>query len=242
MKLILILFGMMLSACAWATPDELFQQAQQAYDAENYEQAVEAYESLLAAGISNLEVYYNLANARFRAGDLPEAVQGYRNAWYRNPHDADISANLKYALNAAGAVEPAPPIITRALTALSSQEWMRLGLGAYILLAVLLISAFLLRSGRNVLFRICLLPVGLLLLSGTGWWQWNSYTLRPEAVVSIGGTTARFGPTDGATSHFKLPEGALVRETGKQANGWKEVKYDAKHGWVKQENLLLLSP
>ena len=177
MKKTAFLFAaLLLTAAIQAAPIETFRQARKSYDAGDYTKAIEQYELLLNDGISNLELRYNLANAHFRAGHIPEAVQYYRNAWYESPADPDIRANLQYALNAAGAVEPTPTFVERSLTSLSKHSWIRLATAGYILLAILLSAAFLSKQrARAVLLKTCLVPTALLIFSAAGWWQWHSF-------------------------------------------------------------------
>src|SRR5262249_60434838 len=43
-----------------------------------YQQAIAGYEQLVAAGIHNAKLYYNLGNAYFRLNDLGHAILHYR--------------------------------------------------------------------------------------------------------------------------------------------------------------------
>ncbi len=222
--------------------DTLFHQAQSAYDEGRYEDAAQCYESILSNGVDNVEVHYNLGNALFKAGDLPGAVWHYRTAWYDAPRDPDINANLHFALNAAGAIESHPTVIERGLTSLSSREWIILAVGSYLALFILLFLAQLIRNARSALFRLCLVPALLLLIATGGWWYWRSFRLNPEVVVTKAGITALYGPVEGSTAHYKLPQGALVRQCGTDPKGWIEVEYDSKKGWIKADDIVSLCP
>jgi tetratricopeptide (TPR) repeat protein len=226
----------------FAQPAETFREAQAAYDDGRYADAARLFENMRNDGIDNVEVQYNLANAHFRNGDLARAVQHYRTAWYAAPRDPDIAANLKFALNAAGSVEPAFPLPVRLLTHLSLQEWIWVAIGSYLGLAVILLAALFIRRARAGLLKFGLLPTALLLLAGGGYGQWRAFRTHPEAVVTQAGTTARFSPLEGATAHYKIPEGSIVRQRNSDPKGWMEVEYDRKRGWVKEEQLIRLSP
>ncbi len=221
---------------------ETFREAQSAYDNGRYAESARLFGRMLSNGIDNVEVQYNLANAHFRNGALPQAVQHYRTAWYAAPRDPDIAANLEFALNAAGSVAPALSLPGRILTTLSLHEWIRTALGGYLALAGLLLLALIIRSKRAALLKTCLLPVALLLVAGAGCWQWRAFRTHPEAVVAQAGTTARFSPLEGATAHYRIPPGSVVRLRNSDPKGWMEVEYDRKRGWVKGSQLLVLSP
>jgi tetratricopeptide (TPR) repeat protein len=221
---------------------EIFHKAQAAYDDGRYAEAVLLYEALEYKGVANTELHYNLANACFKDSDLPKAVWHYRKAWYQAPRDPDIRANLHFALNAAGAIEPAPRFIERAFNELSRGEWIAAATAAYVVLALLLLLALLLPKLRKPLIKACLAPAALLLLSAGGWWQWHQLTVHPEWVVVKTEATALYGPVEGSTAYYKLPLGALARQRGTDPKGWIEVEYDGKRGWLKGDYISRVSP
>lgn len=230
----------------WVHPcsafDSTYAEAQEAYDAGDYEKSAALYESLLNAGAANPEVHYNLANASFKLNQLPTAVWHYRKAWYSAPRDPDIRANLHFALAATGAVEPAPGISERVYTLLPLKSWIATAIVAYLLLSVLLLLSLLVPSGRIILLRLSLIPILLLLLSGGGWYYWHRLALHPEWVVIRNDATALFGPIKGSTAHYKLPLGALTRQRKANAKGWVEIEYDGKQGWIQEEYIKRISP
>ena len=230
----------------WAHPcaafDSSFAEAQEAYDAGDYKKAASLYESLLNAGAANPEVHYNLANACFKLNELPTAVWHYRKAWYSAPHDPDIRANLHFALTATGAIEPAPGIIERVYTLLPVNDWITLATIAYLLLTALLLLWLLIPFRRTFLLRLCLIPITLLLLSGSAWHYWHRLSLHPEWVVIRNDATALFGPIQGSTAHYRIPLGALTRQRSANAKGWIEIEYDGKRGWIQKEYIKRISP
>jgi tetratricopeptide (TPR) repeat protein len=221
---------------------EVFLKAQSAYDEGRYVEATMLYEELIGNGVNNVEVQYNLANACFKNGDLPEAVGHYRRAWYAAPRDPDIRANMQFALHAAGAIEPARPFLQRLFSTLSQNEWIRAAIAGYLAFTVLVLTGLLIRPAKRVLTRVSLLPAAIILLAAGGWWHWQQLKAQPEWVVVQSGTTALFGPVDGSTAHYKLPLAAIVRQKSIDAKGWLEIEYDAKTGWVKQNHIQRVSP
>src|SRR5712692_10527969 len=63
-------------------------QAAQVY----YQQAITGYEQLIAAGIHNARLYYNLGNAYFRLHDLGHAILYYRHGLRLEPGNRQIQA------------------------------------------------------------------------------------------------------------------------------------------------------
>ena len=243
MKFLMLIISALLTFTLPAlASDEVFLKAQAAYDDGRYAEAALLYTTLLDEGISNAEVHYNLANACFKDSDLPSAVWHYRKAWYENPRDPDIRANLHFALNAAGAIEPAPGFIKRYLSALSLNEWVLIAIAGYILLTILLLAALLLKPARRNVLKLGLLPATILLIAAAGWRNWQHMRANPEWVVVRTEATTLFGPVEGSTAHFKIPLAALVRQSNTDTKGWIEVEYDGKQGWLKTEYINRLSP
>lgn len=67
--------------------------ADSAYAKNNYAEAAERYEKLLAQGASP-ELYYNLGNAYYKLKDIPRAIQNYRRALKYDPAHRDARFNL----------------------------------------------------------------------------------------------------------------------------------------------------
>ncbi|MFO0999425.1 MAG: tetratricopeptide repeat protein [Planctomycetaceae bacterium] len=85
---------------------ELFDQAKSPDD---YRASARELESIVADGIRNGAVYYNLGNAWFRAGEFGRAVLNYRKARPYRPRDPYLEANLQQALASAPGRLPDPP-------------------------------------------------------------------------------------------------------------------------------------
>ncbi len=243
MKPLLILMAtFLLSTLAAFSQEETFAAAQTAYDEGRHAEASLLYEELLGKGFGNVEVQYNLANAYFKNGDLPQAVWHYRKASYAAPRDPDIQANLHFALNAAGAAEPAPGFIEKSFATLSQNEWIMVAIGAYIAFTLLLLLGLLIRPAKRAMAKLSLLPAALILVAAGGWWQGQQLQANPEWVVVKSGATALYGPVEGATAHYKVPLAALVRQRSADSKGWIEIEYDGKNGWLKDEYIQRISP
>ena len=243
MKFLIPIMGLLLTfTLASHAEEEVFQKAKTAYDDGRYAEAALLYTSLLDQGISNSEVHYNLANACFKDSDLPNAVWHYRKAWYDTPRDPDIRANLHFALNAAGAIEPAPSFVERFLLTLSLSEWIMTAVGGYVVLVTLLLTALFVKPARRNMLKLCLLPATIVLISAAGWLNWQQMRKNPEWVVVQTEATALFGPVEGSTAHYKIPLAALVRQCNSDSKGWIEVEYDGKQGWIKTDYISRLSP
>ena len=81
------------------TAEELFLDANRAYQEGRFQDAINGYLRLIADGYKNGHLYYNLGNAYFRTNQLGRAILYYERAHLQMPRDADLSFNLRYALD-----------------------------------------------------------------------------------------------------------------------------------------------
>ncbi len=72
-------------------------------------ESIAGYESLIAAGVVNGRLYYNIGNAHMLRSDVARAILNYRRAEKLIPGDADLASNLSYARQRVGTrIEPEP--------------------------------------------------------------------------------------------------------------------------------------
>lgn len=90
LTLIIIVCGFRLNA------SELADKGDKAYQAEQYDQAIEYYnQSMDADGVSS-DIYYNLGNAYYRSGEISKAILSYERALRIDPSNSDARANLDF--------------------------------------------------------------------------------------------------------------------------------------------------
>lgn len=216
-----------------------FALARQAYDAGRFDEAVQRYDALLAAGYADGALWYNAGNARFRAGATGPAVLAYRRAWRQTPADPDVAANLAFALTQAGAPAPAYGRGMEFLLSQSRARWMRLAYGGYAAAVLLLMTGLLWRMRRGLFVRLAGLAAVPLALGLAGAAAWMRFDRAPEAVVMAKGREALFAPLADAKPHFAAPEGVIVRVV--EARGdWRRVELGARTGWLKSADLTLV--
>ena len=73
------------------TPLQAYNQGNQLYAHKDYAGAAAAYQQALVAGPC-AAVHYNLGNARFKSGQVGQAILEYRRARALDPADPDIAA------------------------------------------------------------------------------------------------------------------------------------------------------
>ena len=81
------------------TPDTLFDQGNKAYNLGAYQEAITSYELVLKAEVHSSELYFNLANAYYRLGEVGESVFYFEKAKLLDPENKEILTNLQFAQN-----------------------------------------------------------------------------------------------------------------------------------------------
>jgi len=84
-----------------------FEKLYRLYDEEKFEEAARAYQALLNRyKVASPDLYFNLANSYFKAGEIGRAILYYRKALRLKPGDQEIKFNLDFARRELGL--PAP--------------------------------------------------------------------------------------------------------------------------------------
>jgi tetratricopeptide (TPR) repeat protein len=250
---ILICFLMLCCSCASAraaenSPDvsQLFFEANQAYQAADYQRAAATYQSIIQSGVMSGHLFYNLGNACLKAGEIGRAILSYRKAGMLMPRSEDLETNLRYALE-----QTTDKIECRELpTVVSNFCFWYTKLTAGELCAVLLIAnalfwALLLIRGfyRGEALTIALyILLFLTLVFGISFAAklYNTH-INPGGVVTARECMVRAGNSINDTVLFKLHEGAEFTWTDEN-EGWVKIKLcDGKKGWAQKESVEKIS-
>ena len=112
MRKLLMLLPVLFLCCSMALGQEketTFENANSAYNAGQYENAVMLYKEILESGRHSAELYFNLANSYYRLNQVGESIFYFEKAKQLNPTDEDINVNSNFAQNMAiDAVEVLP--------------------------------------------------------------------------------------------------------------------------------------
>jgi tetratricopeptide (TPR) repeat protein len=245
----LVILLLLLSACAVQTVSgEQMATANRLYEAGQFAEAAAAYQSLADSGVRDGDLYYNLGNAYFKAGDVGRAIVNYRRAQQLLPRDADIAANLQLARaqtvdRLKGEDEGAVIGLLRRLlissTTLNEMAGITLGLWSVVCLlgiALLLLPRYRRALGWSIAVAAALLVVGML-----------SIGLRlveerqPSAVMTTQEIPVRSGPGTDYLNEFTLHAGAEVQVIESRAAWMRIVLPGNLQGWVPADTLELVN-
>ena len=241
-KKICFLVAMFLPISLWAvTPEQQVTEANRAYLAGHYENAVTIYEKISQDGFASPILYYNLGNAYFKLGNMPLAILYYEKAHKLAPADADIVHNIRLAnTRIEDKIEPVPLLfyirwLTVARNILSPDNFAKISLTLFSFFWLLLACYFLARRRvlRIISFYFALIflisaAFGLILASDA-----HHNALNPsEAIVMEPSAGVKSSPDDKSVDLFVIHEGTKVTVMDRIGN-WKEVRIaNGNSGWI----------
>jgi tetratricopeptide (TPR) repeat protein len=225
------------------TPEEIFSRGNAAFENGRFEEAGEAYQTVLRYGIRDGRVEYNLGCAAFRLGRLGEAVLHFERARRLDPTDSDIRANLELArarcYDRVEAPEVAAPIrMVKALQDRIGPDRQALAVLALVWLVAGLVAWRSARPGgwsaaagwalAGMLF--------LLVILGASWlFTRDRLEGVPLAVVLAPSVEVRAGPGEKNAVLFTVHEG-LALEVRSDRQDWIQVSLpNGLNGWVPGE-------
>lgn len=223
--------------------------ADSAYIRNDYTAAIQIYESLLKEGVS-ADIYYNLGNSYYKAGEIGKAILNYERALLINPSNSDIKANLQIAQSKAiDKVEKIPELfyVTWYRNIASSTAADTWGIWGIILfwtaLAAILLFIF---SHTSLLKKIGFFGalsslVLVILFNSFANYQQNKMEDKSSAIVLSPSVTVRSTPSESGTSLFILHEGHKVTIKDNSMSQWKEIVLeDGKVGWITTSSIEII--
>ncbi len=220
--------------------------AQDAFDAANaayadgrYEEAAAMYQSLLDEQ-PDATLYYNLGNARFKQGELAQAILNYERALRLKPNYKDAQYNLAFAQSRItdNIVEQDFFLSSWVRTVrdnLSERTWWGTSIGLFICALIALLLFLLGRELwlRKTAFHVAWIALLFSLIAGLNAGSLHQRnTLRNEAIITQGVVNVKSSPDRSGTDLFTIHEGTKVtiRET---LGEWVNVRVGSNEGWMK---------
>jgi tetratricopeptide (TPR) repeat protein len=215
-----------------------FMNGTEAYRNGDWPAAIAAFESLVADGVNNGNLFYNLGNAYLKNEDLGHALLWYERARKRIPDDPDLRFNYDYALTLTkderGQKES--PLLRilffwKYQLSHSSVRWMAIFLNAALWIAL---SILIIRKKRLLRPSVILIAAATVIFSATAVFNYVETIQVRYAVILTEQVPVRSGFSDTDTQLFVLHAGTKVRIT-RQADTHLLIRYtDDKIGWVKR--------
>ncbi len=223
--------------------EHVFQQGNRFYEQGHYTQAIACYQEIVNSGFENGYVYYNLGNALLKHERIGEAILHYERAVRLRPRDEDVAFNLDYAR--AFTLDKMKPDTGKLLALLQALRdyWtpheVSIMFTVFYLLFVCFLTLWLCFSSQRkpVLLSLSIVPLFLLLCSGSLLALQLAHTTNEEAIILSPEVEAKNGPGEAYSTVFEVHEGAKVR-IQREKQEWVEIRLPNNMiGWVNRRVL-----
>jgi len=249
MKRILFFLFIFCAGFSVYAQDEAIKEAEIAYTQENYEEAIQKYESILTNYGESSQIYYNLGNAYYKAGNIASAILNYERALLLDPGDGDIRFNLQLAKQrAVDKIEPVGEFFLKrwyhSVQALGATDsWAKLGIFSFLLFIGCLLLFFFSRWVRmkkagfylGIVFLVIVIFSNIFARN-----QKNELINRTEAIVFSPTVTVKSSPDASGTDLFILHEGTKV-SIKSTLGEWNEIESeDGNVGWMPKKDIQII--
>lgn len=205
----------------------------QAYERGDFRAAVEAYREALAAGVDSADLWFNLGNAHYRAGDLGEAALAWERALRREPGDGTAREHLSLLRSQQG-VSASAPLSLRVASRIPGDLAAGALLGSWLIFWLLLLGRRRLQGWRRVLSDVAAgLLAALVLISGAA--TYAAWQVREAGWAVVLQEVAVHAQADAKEEVSSLPAGALVREVEGRGERVRIEAPGGVEGWVPAE-------
>jgi tetratricopeptide (TPR) repeat protein len=238
-KLLFIL--LFVSPIIWAqTP---FEQGNQYYQKENYQAAINSFESIINSGKESSEVYFNLGNAYYKLHKVAPAIYNYEKALLLSPNDEEIKTNLDFARKMTiDDIKVIPKVgFQKLISDFTSKYYYDTWAWIAVAFAFLFLAFFAgyYFSEKTLLKRIFFFGMffwlaGICLTAASGFYEKSRIDNEKPAIVFAETAPLKSEPKIGGSDAAVLHEGTKVYILESIAN-WKKVELtNETTGWIEE--------
>ena len=220
-----------------AQADSDFAKANRDFAQGHFKEAISGYEALIRDGQWTANVFYDLGNAYFRAGDFGRAILNYERALALAQHHPEATANLQIARDEAHALELQPSWPERYLQFATVNQYSVTAAVAFWVAAFCL--AALIFTPRRSAAMISLLLVMLLVFAGAIFAIWQverGSKGNALAIVTGKDVQARLATADTANAVLALPPGSEVKILSTRGDWTYVALPNNLRGWIPAKN------
>ena len=219
------------SVCAQS--DAQFAKANQEYADRNFKEAIDGYGQLVRSGQWSANLFYDLGNAYFRAGDFGHAILNYERALALDRHHPEADANLRIVRDEARALELTPTLAERYLKFANVNQFtiasaIALWVATFCIVALIFARR---RSGAVIALSIVSLSIFAVAVFATYELDHGSNG-RALAIVTGMNVQARVATADNANSVLALPPGSEIRVLSNRGDWIYAALPNNLRGWV----------
>ena len=233
------------------SPDDLFREANNAYNKGEYERAIVYYDSILTQGVHAAEVYYNLGNAHYKRNAIAPSILNYERALLMDPANEDVRTNLVFAQNMT--LDRFTPLPESDIKQISSKLLSLTNVRGWSIIAIVscwiaaLLSLLYLKSSRSVFKRLyftgfVLLVLGVILSVSIAIYQKDVQQNTHPAIVFVQTESFRSEPNLRAEILLTIHEGTKVYVL-ENLEDWVKIKLiNGAVGWIPHSSIAYIRP
>ncbi len=220
-----------------------FEKGNALYQKGKYDQAIAAYESVLATKQHSSELYFNLGNCYYKLNKVAPAIYNYEKALILNPDDLEISNNLKFAQKMQiDEIKVIPTVgFSKMVHDFASifhyNTWAWISVGFSILFLLCFIGYYFSKltvTKRIFFFGMFGLLLLLLISVSAAISEKNDFENERPAIVFAEMVLVKSEPQKGSNTVFTIHEGTkvFVKET---MENWRKIQLtDGTEGWIEK--------
>jgi tetratricopeptide (TPR) repeat protein len=216
-----------------------FEQANREFAAGDFKSAIAHYEELVQKREYSASLFYNLANAYFRAHDPGHAILNYERALALEPHHPEAEANLRVARDEARALELPRESYSRFLKFLDPSHESIVAAVAFWLGLFALAHVVFSRTRRRLALATAILSLAVGVGAAFAVYRAENVA-RTLAVVTGSDVRARVATADSASSVLTLPPGSDVKLLRARGDWVYASLPNDLLGWVPAKNVELV--
>ena len=214
-----------------------------------YEEAIEAYKSVIDSGYHSSELYFNLGNACYKSHNITMALVNYERARIMSPRDEEIAYNLEMARSfVVDQIDLLPEFFMRKwyrsiISIFRTDSWALISVLTFIPGLVLFLAYL---FSKRITMRKISFWFSVVLISGsilTYLFSYHTYrmdTSHDSAIIFSPSVTVKSSPDESGTDLFQLHEGTKV-VIEDQLGEWREIKLsDGNQGWIRLRDMIII--
>ena len=249
MKYLFYILVMLFSTINFAQNTALFEKGNTLYNQGKYNEAIDAYKTILDSKNHSAELYYNLGNAYYKLNKVAPSIYYYEKALQLDPNDNDIKNNLAFARNMTiDAIDTIPEaglskLIKNMTNYMTFDGWAKVSVVLVFCFVILILTYYFAYSTLSKRMAFIASMVSVVLIVITLIFAFHKFNLDKNdkpAIVFVQESKVKAEPNLRSEESFTLHEGTKVQILD-TVKSWKKIKLaDGKTGWISKNDIKAL--
>ena len=216
-----------------AQSDAQFAKANQEYADRNFKEAIDGYDLLVRSGHWSANLFYDLGNAYFRAGDFGHAILNYERALALDRHHPEADANLRIVRDEARALELTPTLAERYLKFANVNQFTIASAIALWVATFCIVALIFARRRSGAVIALSIVSLSIFAAAVFAIYELdNGSNGGALAIVTGMNVQARVATADNANSVLALPPGSEIRVLSNRGDWIYAALPSNLRGWI----------